>query len=195
MTLPDSGIASPWVTRFAGSIPPGPVLDMACGNGRHARLLAAAGHAVLAVDRDPAALATVAARATQQRHAIKTLCIDLEHGDPAIARLLQPAAFAGIVVTNYLHRPLLSALFASLVDGGVLIYETFAAGNAVFGKPSNPAFLLQPGELLAACAAAPCAMHVLAFEDGYSAVPRSAILQRICAFRGRGFKDISALHL
>ncbi len=190
----DSGPASPWVVRFAAQIPPGRTLDLACGGGRHVPLLATAGHAVLAVDRDPAALAEAAARATLQ-HPIEILCIDLEKDDPAVAGLLQPETFAGIVVTNYLYRPMLPALFASLIDGGLLIYETFAAGNGEFGKPSNPAFLLQPGELLAACNAVPFAMHLLAFEDGYSAFPRPAMLQRLCALRGRDFADISALYL
>ena len=180
--------------RFAAQIPPGRTLDLACGGGRHVPLLATAGHAVLAVDRDPAALAEAAARATLQ-HPIEILCIDLEKDDPAVAGLLQPETFAGIVVTNYLYRPMLPALFASLIDGGLLIYETFAAGNGEFGKPSNPAFLLQPGELLAACNAVPFAMHLLAFEDGYSAFPRPAMLQRLCALRGRDFADISALYL
>ena len=184
---------SPWVQRFVPSIPPGRVLDLACGSGRHTQLLAAAGYAVLAVDRDVAVLASIAALAQPSadagnrvgsRGCVTTRCIDLEQDNADVDALLQPASFAGIVVTNYLHRPLLPLLFAALIEGGVLIYETFADGNAAFGKPSNPAFLLQPGELLSACAAAPCAMHVKAFEDGYCAEPKPAMLQRLCAIRG-----------
>ncbi|MEB0135183.1 class I SAM-dependent methyltransferase [Actimicrobium sp. CCC2.4] len=165
---------SAWVQRFATRIPSGLVLDLACGSGRHARLLADAGHPVLAVDRMAEALA-----ATAGPH-IDTACIDLENGDGA-AQLLQAGRFAGIIVTNYLHRPLLPLLFASLVDGGVLIYETFAQGNGAFGKPSSPAFLLQPGELLAAALAAQ--VHVLAFEDGYHAFPTPAMRQKLCAIK------------
>ncbi|MDY7574672.1 SAM-dependent methyltransferase [Actimicrobium sp. CCI2.3] len=167
---------SAWVQRFAGCIPAGRVLDLACGSGRHARLLAAAGHTVLAVDRNVQALATTAGPG------IATACIDLENGTGAV-ELLQPGSFAGIVVTNYLHRPLLPLLFASLTDGGVLIVETFAHGNGEFGKPSSPAFLLQPGELLAAALAAQ--VHVLAFEDGYEALPAPAMRQRLCAIKLR----------
>lgn len=178
---------SPWVMRFAPLIPLGTVLDLACGSGRHSRWLAARNIQVLAVDRDSAALQPLAA------DGICTLCIDLESDDsddlraPLPAReLLQPNHYAGIVVTNYLHRPLLPLLFDSLIDGGILIYETFAQGNAAFGKPSNPAFLLEPGELIDAARSAPCRMHVVAFEDGYQPAPRPAMVQRLCAMRVDG---------
>ncbi|MDL2357797.1 MAG: methyltransferase domain-containing protein, partial [Pseudomonadota bacterium] len=133
---------SPWVARFAALIPAGEVLDLACGGGRHARLLAGLGHPVSALDRDREALALAAGAG------ITTLEVDLERGDDGAAWPFAAGRFAGIVVTNYLHRPLLAALAASLRPDGVLIYETFADGNAAFGKPSNPAFLLAPGELL-----------------------------------------------
>ena len=167
---------SAWVKRFIARIPAGRVLDLACGSGRHARLLAAAGHTVLAVDRNAEALASTAGPS------IDTSCIDLESGDGAVESL-QPGSFSGIVVTNYLHRPLLPLLFASLAEGGVLIVETFAHGNGAFGKPSSPAFLLQPGELLGAALAAQ--VHVLAFEDGYRAFPTPAMLQKLCAIKLR----------
>ncbi len=178
---------SPWVVRFAPLIPAGTVLDLACGSGRHSLLLASLGMHVLAVDRDAAALQ----RLSSDR--VRTLCADLEAGDsqsshpsqltPAVRELLQPNHFAGIVVTNYLYRPLLPLLFASLVDGGVLIYETFAQGNSAFGKPSNPDFLLAHGELMDAARGAPCKMRVVAFEDGFQVAPRPAMVQRLCALR------------
>lgn len=166
--------ASPWVRRFAPLIPPGEVLDLACGSGRHARLLAQLGHPVLAVDRDEAALAACAAPG------IRCEQYDLENGAP------WPYAgrrFAGIVVTNYLHRPLFAPLLDALAPGGVLIYETFAAGNGLYGRPSSPDFLLQPGELIEQVRLHGGALRVLAYEDGYVDQPKPALVQRICALR------------
>jgi len=163
--------ASPWVGRFGAAVPAGEVLDLACGSGRHARLFASMGHPVLAVDRDPQALALAAGPG------ITTLEIDLEAEDAHWP--FEPGRFAGIVVTNYLHRPLFADLLKSLAPNGVLIYETFALGNEAFGKPSNPAFLLRPGELLEL--AGQGGLHVLAFEDGVVAQPKPARVQRLCA--------------
>ncbi len=167
---------SPWVARFAPLVQAGDVLDLACGSGRHARHLAAMGHAVLAVDRDPAALALASGQG------VVTQQIDLEV--PGLAWPFGNARFAGIVVTNYLHRPLMDDLVASMKPDGVLIYETFSDGNAQFGKPSNPDFLLQAGELLAL--AARHGLQVLAFEEGVIGKPPTAMVQRLCAC-GPGF--------
>ena len=157
---------SPWVVRFAPLIAPGGVvLDVACGSGRHARWLEARGHRVTGVDRDAAALAVGGAT--------ETVVADLEGAPwPLVAR-----RFAAVIVINYLHRPLFPALLASLAPGGVLIYETFAVGNERFGKPSNPAFLLEPGELLERCGG----LDVVAYEDGLVDDPAPASRQRICA--------------
>ena len=185
------GQPSRWVSRFAGLIPAGGlVLDLACGGGRHARHLAALGHAVLAVDRDAAALAAAAGEG------ITTQCIDLEtESAPAQPDWpLQPGRFSGIVVTHYLHRPLMPDLLASLADGGVLIYETFAEGNGLFGKPSNPAFLLRTGELLQLARTDP-ALRVLAFEDGHVTTPVPAMVQRICVLRSQAGVPAQALHI
>jgi SAM-dependent methyltransferase len=171
---------SPWVVRFAPLIEPGEVLDLACGGGRHARFLAARGHAVLAVDRDSTSLALAAGKG------ITTAQCDLEneHAQTSSGWPFQSARFQGIVVTNYLHRPLFAPILTSLAPGGILIYETFAVGNERFGKPSNPAFLLQPGELLdLAQGAARERFHVVAFEEGYVTSPKSAMVQRICLCR------------
>lgn len=163
--------ASPWVGRFAAAVPAGEVLDLACGSGRHARLFASLGHRVIAADRDPQALAAASGPG------IATLEIDLEAEGARWP--FEAGRFAGIVVTNYLHRPLFADLLGSLAPNGVLIYETFALGNEAFGKPSNPAFLLRPGELLEL--AAQGGLHVLAFEDGVVAQPKPARVQRLCA--------------
>jgi SAM-dependent methyltransferase len=162
---------SPWVARFAPLVPPGEVLDLACGGGRHARLLAGLGHPVLALDRDAEALRLAAGTG------ITILQCDLEDGVspwPFEAR-----RFAGIVVTNYLHRPLMAKLLSSLAPGGVLIYETFSIGNEAFGRPSNPDFLLAEGELLALAASGELA--VVAYEDGVVDAPKPAMVQRLCA--------------
>lgn len=169
--------ASDWVARWAPLVPAGEVLDLACGGGRHARLFAALGHDVLALDRDPAALEAATQPAGTQPGRIVPMQHDLEAEGAAWP--FAPGRFAGIVVTNYLHRPLMAQLLASLASGGVLIYETFALGNEAFGKPSNPAFLLAPGELLEHAAAA--GLRVIACEDGLVARPRPALVQRLCA--------------
>ena len=170
---------SRWVSRFAGLIPAsGLVLDLACGGGRHSRYLAALGHRVLAVDRDVQALSVAASER------VEVQCMDLEAEDSPRKPdwPLQAGRFVGIVVTNYLHRPLMSGLLDSLAPGGVLIYETFADGNGLFGKPSNPSFLLAPGELLR-LAASVQGLRVIAFEDGHVSSPAPAMVQRICLIR------------
>jgi SAM-dependent methyltransferase len=174
---------SPWVTRFAPLIGSGEVLDLACGSGRHAKWLAARGHPVLAVDRDESALALAAGQG------ITTMQADLEK--EGVPWPFEAGRFAAIVVANYLHRPLFPHIVTSLADGGVLIYETFAAGNEQFGKPSNRNFLLRSGELLSLCAG----LRIVAFEDGYVDQPKPAMVQRICAIKLGGAASPERLHL
>jgi len=172
------GQASAWVQRFAALIPQGLVLDCASGGGRHAPLLAESGYQVLACDRDAAALATI-----QHPHITCVQCdLEAEDAQHHANWPFAPHRFTGIVVTNYLHRPLFPAMLDSLASGGVLIFETFAQGNAQFGKPSNPDFLLARGELAATVQAA-TGFHVLAYEDGYINQPKPAMVQRICAIK------------
>lgn len=171
---------SPWVVRFAPSIAGGgAVLDVAAGGGRHTRLLRDRGHAVVAVDRRVDGLSDLAGDPR-----VEVVRADLEDGGPWP---LTGRRFAGIVVVNYLHRPILDDIAASLDDGGVLIYETFAAGNEAFGRPRNPDFLLRPGELLDLAGIS--GLRVVAYEDGIEdgagvAGPRA--VQRLCAARGSG---------
>jgi len=166
----DNTAISCWVRRYAGRITPASnILDLACGKGRHARFLADLGHRVTAIDRD---LSGVADLATDNR--FELIEHDLEGSPWPFAR----RRFGAIVVTNYLHRPLYPALAAALDDGGTLIYTTFAAGNERFGHPRNPAFLLQPGELLDIFAAE---LHVVGYDHGRSDRPRPAVRQRLCA--------------
>jgi SAM-dependent methyltransferase len=159
---------SPWVQRWAHLIRRGgTVLDVACGSGRHLRWLHAQGFALTGVDRDAAAV--------EPLHALGEVVVaDIERGPWPLAG----RSFDAVVVTNYLWRPLLATLVASVAPGGALIYETFAAGNERFGKPGNPDFLLQPGELLQACAT----LQVVAYEDGLLDGPPRRV-QRIAARR------------
>jgi SAM-dependent methyltransferase len=158
---------SEWVARWAPLIARGPVLDVACGEGRQARLFAARGLEVAAVDRDAQVLPP----------GIEFVRADLESGQswPFADR-----KFAAIVVTNYLHRPLFPQLAAALDEGGILLYETFMSGNERYGRPSNPDFLLRPGELLDAFPG----LAVLGFEQGRVERPKTAVIQRLCALRG-----------
>ena len=156
---------SAWVRRWADPVTRGPVLDVACGAGRHSLLFAERGFEVVAVDREARSIAGV-----------RFVQADLEaNGWPFGAQ-----RFAAVVVTNYLHRPLMPAIEAALEEKGVLIYETFMSGNEKFGRPSNPAFLLRPGELLQAFQA----LTPIAFEQGYVERPKPAMIQRLCARRG-----------
>jgi SAM-dependent methyltransferase len=158
-------LASEWVRRWAPLVARGPLLDVASGAGRHARFFADRGLEVVAVDREP-----------QSIPGVKFVMADLENGPWPFA----DQRFAAIVVTNYLHRPLFPRLAEALPEGGVLIYETFMSGNERYGRPSNPAFLLRPGELLEAFAA----LTVVSFEQGTVERPRPAVIQRLCALRG-----------
>ena len=159
---------SAWVRRFSDLVPAkGAVLDVACGFGRHLRWFASRGHEVTGVDRSQPALDACVSLG-------RLVQADLEDG---------PWPFAGqrfdaVIVTNYLWRPLLPTLVDSVAAGGVLIYETFALGNEAFGKPSNPDFLLRPGELLEACRD----LQVVAYENGLLGEP-ARVVQRIAALR------------
>ncbi|MDF2094678.1 class I SAM-dependent methyltransferase [Aquibaculum arenosum] len=162
---------SAWVCRFAPLIPPGgAVLDLACGSGRHLRLLRAMGHPVTGVDRDISPLADLA-----HLPDVEMIEADLENGSPFP---LEGRRFDCVIVTNYLHRPLLPRLPDLLSSGGLLLYETFAQGNERFGRPSNPNFLLAPGELLEAVRQQ---LQVVAYEQGEVWEPKRAMVQRLAA--------------
>ena len=162
---------SVWVKRFLPLIKPGGhVLDVAAGSGRHVRLLRDRGFAVCAVDRDTTALLEFVGPSCEVRR------IDLEIDD----RRQLGDDYDGIIVTDYLHRPLLPVIARALAPGGVLIYETFALGNERFGRPASPDFLLDPGELLEVFTN----LTVVAFEEGEVSVPRPAVIQRLAAVLG-----------
>jgi SAM-dependent methyltransferase len=164
---------SSWVIRFAPLIADGgTVLDLACGGGRHTCYLAERGHPVVALDRNAEALQPL-----KKLAGVDIVAADLENGSPWP---LAGRQFAGIIVTNYLHRPLFPVIIDALAEDGALVFETFALGNEAFGKPSNPDFLLRPGELLEIVRER---LRVVAFEEGKISVPRPAVVQRICAVR------------
>jgi SAM-dependent methyltransferase len=159
---------SPWVQRWSALVPSGgSVLDVACGSGRHLRWFAQRGCRVTGVDRDAAALEPL-------RDAVELLVADIENGPWPLAG----RRFDAVVVTNYLWRPLLPTLVASVAPGGVLLYETFAAGNETVGKPSRPDFLLHPGELLHVAEG----LRIVAYEDGFLGDP-DRYVQRLAAVR------------
>ena len=163
--------ASEWIQRWSHLIAPGAsVLDVACGSGRHMRWFSARGHAVTGIDRDASALALAAAHGT-------VVNADIENGPWPLAH----AQFGAVVVTNYLWRPLWDSLLNSVALGGVLVYETFAAGQENVGRPSRPEFLLQPGELLRVVEG----WQVVAYENGCTGEPVRYV-QRIAAIRSLG---------
>lgn len=164
---------SAWVQRFASLIEAGgKVLDLACGGGRHARYLASLGHTVEAVDRNAEAI-----EALRDIPGIVGHCADLEGGPWPYGG----CHFAAVVVTNYLWRPLFPHLMVTLDKGGILIYETFMLGHEQYGKPSNPAFLLRPKELLHVVRNH---LEIIAFEQGELGGAHPAVVQRLCAVRG-----------
>ncbi len=189
---------SPWVARWAHLVPRdvagGRVLDVACGAGRHLLHFLKKNRPVAGIDIAQSALDLIAKQLSKEE---RTRCLlmqaDIENGPwplPDQSGAGQSGAdqsgaditlFAAVIVTNYLWRPLLPTLLQSIAPGGVLIYETFAAGNETVGKPSRPDFLLQPGELLSACLSSE--LRVIAYEDGFLSAP-DRFMQRIVAVRG-----------
>lgn len=163
--------ASLWVERYIGGIRSGGrVLDVACGSGRHIALSRSLGYDTVGIDRDLGA-----ARAAFGADAgVRLVQRDLEDGSPFP---FEPGSFDGVVVTNYLWRPILADIVAAVAPGGLLLYETFRVGNERFGKPSRPDFLLRPGELLAAVAGS---LHVVAYEE-VTFTDRPRVVQRVCA--------------
>lgn len=177
LSLPPD-VASPWIRRFAPMIREGgPVLDVACGNGRNGRLFLARGHPVVFLDVNLRAVGDLA------RHP-RAECIeaDLETEAPWP---LSGRTFAAVVVVNYLLRPLFAHLIAALAPSGVLLYETFTRAQSITGRPPrNPDHLLEPGELLRLTAGH---LTPIAFEEGLvAAEPFPGIKQRLAAVKDLG---------
>ena len=124
-------------------------------------------HPVTGIDKAQEAIESIA-------YLGEAICADIEAG----AWPLPGRRFGGVVVTNYLWRPLLPTILDSVAPGGVLLYETFAQGNESVGRPARADFLLRPGELLQAFGA----LRVVAYEDGFLDAP-ARFVQRIAAVR------------
>ena len=158
VTAHGAAFHSDWVLRWAQAWRDRDgvtALDLACGSGRHLRLLVGEGATVTGVDRDEAALATLAGLSDR----VELIQADLEQGPWPLA----DRVFDVVLVTNYLWRPLLPRVVAAVAPGGWLIYETFTDGQQTVGRPARPDFLLRPGELLAAVEG----LRVVAYEDGF----------------------------
>lgn len=173
---------SPWIIEYGRLIPKpgekeansaGNVLDLACGRGRHTRHFLDRGYRVTAIDRDVSDLADIA-----ENSDLEIVEADLE-ADGANWPL-GDRVFAGVVVSNYLWRPLLSKIVSAVAPGGVLIYQTFAKGNERFIRPRNPDHLLLPGELEHAVKGQ---LEVIDQFHGEVSTPRPAVIQRLCARR------------
>ena len=178
LTLHSAPTESAWVARWAARLAPkARVLDFAGGFGRNLPPLLARGARVTLADRDAAALAQARERGIEGPGTLETLMCDLENAPWPF----EDRRFDAVVCCNFLHRPRQDLLAALVAPGGLLIQETFAQGNARYGRPSNPGFLLRPGEL-ARCAER-AGLVVLAFEHGFTPEPRPAMVQRVCAVR------------
>lgn len=163
---------SAWVVRHAPRIRKyGTALDVAAGGGRHTRYLRERGYRIVAVDADVAPLESL-----REDPAVELVAADLEGGPWPFG----DRRFDGIVVTNYLHRPLFPVLAASLRPGGVLIYETFAKGHERYGRPRNPDYLLVDGELRAVFGEL---LEIVAYEQAVDEAPKPALKQRVCAVK------------
>jgi SAM-dependent methyltransferase len=165
---------SPWIEKYAHQIPlEKPVLDLACGKGRHSLYLLDAGYKVTAVDIDITSISVF-----QGLDGLSVVQADLEKQSWPFSR----DAFSGIVVVNYLWRPLFVDIVAALAPGGLLLYDTFMRGNERYGHPRNPDYLLAPGELQEIFGER---LEVIDFFEGYVEEPKSAYRQSIAARKPR----------
>ena len=161
-----------WVECYSSLIPFGKgVLDLACGSGRHTGMLLNNGYQVTAVDID-----TTLVKQNFSNKKLNIVKCDLE---TLSSWPFGKNSFLGIIVVNYLHRPLYSRIMESLEEGGVLIYQTFADGNSRYGKPKNPDYLLKRGELKTVFGG----MRIISYQHGYLSYPSQSVVQRICCIK------------
>ena len=163
---------SDWIVRWSHLLKPAStVLDVACGSGRHLQWFTDHGHSVSGIDRN-------IDQARQRLPDAELVSIDMENNPWPLAVDGRARTFGAVIVTNYLWRPLMPQVLASVAPGGVLLYETFASGNEKLGRPARGDFLLQPGELLRTCSG----LQVVAYENGFLENP-PRFVQRIAAVR------------
>jgi SAM-dependent methyltransferase len=193
-----SEAVSPWVARWSHLVPRdvagGRVLDVACGAGRHLLHFLRQNRPVAGIDIAQAAIESIANQLSPEETArCQLIQADIESGAWPLQgdKLAGVEQFAGVVVTNYLWRPLMPTLMQSVAEGGALIYETFAQGNETVGKPSRPDFLLKPGELLQVCGEA--GLRVIGYEDGFLPAP-DRFMQRVVAVREKSSSNLPARH-
>jgi SAM-dependent methyltransferase len=193
-----SEAVSPWVARWSHLVPldvaDGRVLDVACGAGRHLLHFLKQNRPVSGVDIARSAIEIIVSQLSEEeRSRCQLIEADIENGAWPLPSASKAGVeqFAGVIVTNYLWRPLMPTLMQSIAGGGVLIYETFAQGNETVGKPSRPDFLLKSGELLQWCK--DTGLRVIAYEDGFLPAP-DRFMQRVVAIREKTSSNSPARH-
>jgi SAM-dependent methyltransferase len=159
-----------WTTGVLERLPVGlSLLDVACGSGRLVRWAATRGFKVVGLDADENTVVEL------KNDGFDVRLIDLETG-PMPTPAVQ---FDCVVINRYWWRSRMFQWERWLKPDGMLIVETFAQGNGLYGRPSRDDFLLQPGELLKRCHL--MNLRVLTYEDGFVARPNMARIQRVCA--------------
>lgn len=157
----------------------GPVVELACGRGRIALAVAAAGIPVIGIDRNPAFLAELRGRARAGALPVTPVRSDLEAG---LGLPLAPGRCGALLVFRYLHRPLAPAIAEALRPGGLLLYETFTIHQRDLGHgPRNADFLLRDGELPTLFPQ----LEVLSHWEGIGGGERPSALARLVARRPR----------
>ncbi len=164
----------PWLLRIAPLLPGGTALDLASGRGRNALYLAEQGFSVTALDLSEEALAQLSREATRRRLTVTTWQVDLEENPR-----LPEETFDLVLDFFYLHRPLLPQLRGAVRPGGIAVLRTFSSAGSFPGAPGNPAFVLQPGELLEIFAG----WEILLHEEGLEPSRKGGALAGIVARR------------
>jgi SAM-dependent methyltransferase len=158
---------------FIKDPPPGLVLDLACGSGRNGIYLATLGVPVVLCDISEEALSRARKLAREQEVSPRFRVLDLEKGGKSP---LEEDRYRGIIVFRYLHRPLIPAIQKAIRSGGILIYETFTVDQIRYGKPTNPDYLLKPGELRQWFSD----WEILHYSEGIQPNPERAVAQLVC---------------
>jgi tellurite methyltransferase len=170
--MPAQLLADHW-SLFKKQRPTGPILDLACGDGHNGVFLATKDLPVICCDISEGALSRAEKLASENRVKVGLWQVDLE---AEAANPLQEDLYGGILVFRYLHRPLISCIKKALKKGGILIYETFTVDQPKFGKPHNPNFLLEQGELLGWFED----WEIVSDFEGVKQDPERAVAQVVC---------------